>query len=46
MSHDCTVLHSGQVVDFAYIEAKGRAQVMWTRILAGGVETGFLVMGR
>ena len=46
MSHDCAVLHSGQVVDFIYVEAKGRAQVVWTRILAGGVETGFLVMGR
>jgi hypothetical protein len=43
MSHDCTSLHSGQVVEFAHIEASGRARVMWNRILAGGVESGFLV---
>jgi hypothetical protein len=43
MAHDCASLHSGQVVEFAHIEATGRAKVMWNRILAGGVETGFLV---
>ena len=43
MTHACTSLHSGQVVEFAHIEASGRARVMWNRILAGGVETGFLV---
>lgn len=43
MAHDCASLHSGQVVEFAHIEASGRAKVMWNRILAGGVETGFLV---
>jgi len=30
-------------VEFAHVEASGRARVMWNRILAGGVETGFLV---
>jgi len=44
MSHDCAWLHSGQVVEFAHVEATGRARVMWNRILAGGVETGFLVV--
>jgi hypothetical protein len=44
MSHDCASLHSGQVVEFSHLEAKGYAQVMWNRILAGGVETGFLVV--
>ena len=46
MTHDCTSLRSGQVVDFSHVEAKGRAQVMWTRILAEYVESGFLVMAR
>lgn len=43
MTHACTSLQSGQVVEFAHVEASGRARVMWNRILAGGVETGFLV---
>lgn len=43
MAHDFASLHSGQVVEFAHIEATGRAKVMWNRIQAGGVETGFLV---
>jgi hypothetical protein len=46
MAHDFASLHSGQVVEFAHIEATGRAKVMWNRILAGGVETGFLVFTR
>lgn len=46
MWHDCMALCSGQLVDFTHIEAKGRAQVIWTRILAEGVETGFLVVAR
>lgn len=46
MSHDCTSLRSGQVVHFVHVEAKGRAQVMWTRIVAECVETGFLVVAR
>jgi hypothetical protein len=46
MSHDCTALRSGQLVHFAHTEAQGRAQVIWTRILAEGVETGFLVVER
>jgi hypothetical protein len=44
MTHDCTELRSGQVVDFAHVEANGRAQVIWTRILAEGIESGFLVV--
>ena len=46
MAHDCTALRSGQVVSFAHVEARGRAQVMWTRILVESVESGFLVVGR
>ncbi len=43
MAHDCASLQSGQIVEFAHVEASGRARVMWNRIQAGGVETGFLV---
>ena len=46
MAHACASLQSGQLVDFKHVEAKGRAQVMWNRILAGGVETGFRVVMR
>ena len=46
MAHDFASLHSGQVVEFAHLEATGRAKVMWNRIMAGGVETGFLVFTR
>jgi len=38
MAHDCASLRSGQLVEFAHPEAKGRARVMWNRILADGVE--------
>ena len=43
MAHDCASLCSGQVVEFSHLEASGRARVMWNRIQAGGVESGFLV---
>jgi hypothetical protein len=46
MVHACASLCSGQLVEFAHIEAQGRAQVMWNRILAGGVESGFLVVAQ
>ncbi len=44
MEHDCASLRSGQIVKFEHAEAKGQAQVVWNRILAGGVETGFRVV--
>ena len=44
MKHICNSLRSGQVVDFSHVEAKGKAQVMWNRILDGGIETGFRVV--
>ena len=44
MAHDCVSLQSGQLVEFTHIEAQGRAKVMWNRILADGVESGFLVV--
>jgi hypothetical protein len=46
MAHECASLRSGQLVEFAHPEARGRARVIWNRILAGGVESGFLVVLR
>jgi hypothetical protein len=43
MAHDCSALTAGQYVGFAHVEAKGRARVVWTRILDDTVESGFLV---
>ena len=43
--HDCAELTSGQVVRFRLPNsAKGKARVVWTRILEGRVETGFLIL--
>ncbi len=44
MKHECASLHSGQIVEFSHQEATGKAQVVWNRILSGGVETGFFVV--
>jgi hypothetical protein len=44
MSHGWTSLEAGQVVEFSHIEAAGQARVMWNRILAERVESGFLVL--
>jgi hypothetical protein len=44
MAHHCAALMSGQVVEFSHVEAKGQARVVWTRILAQEVETGFVVV--
>jgi hypothetical protein len=43
MAHDCAALTAGQYVTFAHVEARGRARVVWTRILDDTVESGFLV---
>lgn len=43
MAHDCAALTAGQYVAFAHVEAKGRARVVWTRILDDSVESGFVV---
>jgi hypothetical protein len=43
MAHDCAALTAGQFVEFSHVEARGRARVVWTRILSGAVESGFLV---
>ncbi len=44
MAHSCVALTAGQVVDFSHVEAAGQARVMWNRVLAERVETGFLVV--
>jgi hypothetical protein len=43
MAHDCSALTAGQYVTFAHVEARGRARVVWTRILEDSVESGFVV---
>lgn len=43
MAHACSLLAAGQYVDFAHVEARGRARVVWTRIVSGAVESGFVV---
>jgi hypothetical protein len=43
MVHDCSALTAGQFVEFAHVEAKGRARVVWTRIVSGSVESGFVI---
>jgi hypothetical protein len=44
MAHGCASLEAGQLVEFSYPEAAGHARVMWNRILAERVESGFLVV--
>ena len=43
IAHDCAALTAGQYVAFAHVEARGRARVVWTRILDDSVESGFVV---
>jgi hypothetical protein len=45
MAHDCSALTAGQYVIFAHVEARGRARVVWTRIVDDSVESGFVVAG-
>jgi hypothetical protein len=44
MTHECTSLAAGQVVEFSHSETSGRARVMWNRIQDSRVETGFLLI--
>jgi hypothetical protein len=43
MAHDCAALTAGQYVAFSHVEAKGRARVVWTRIVDEAVESGFVL---
>lgn len=45
-SHQYTGLLTGQEVDFDHPAARGRARVMWTRILGSNVESGFLILSK
>ena len=43
-AHEHTGLVTGQEVEFEHPKARGRARVIWTRILGSSVESGFLVL--
>jgi len=43
MAHQCAGLTAGQYVQFAHVEARGRARVVWTRIVNHAIESGFVV---
>ncbi len=42
--HCCPNLSAGDELGFRHVWGKGRARVVWTRILASGVESGFLIV--
>lgn len=42
--HRCGELRTGQAVRFRHPAAEGEARVMWTRIAASGIESGFLLL--
>jgi len=42
--HSFSQLQPGQVVHFSHLVGRGTARVMWNRIIAERVETGFLVI--
>src|SRR5580704_6140689 len=44
MSHECSTLQAGQMVEFAREKTAGRARVIWNRIANAHVETGFLLV--
>lgn len=44
--HSFQTLVSGHIVEFAYKRQKGRARVVWTRILGDQVESGFMILPR
>jgi hypothetical protein len=45
-THSHAALSSGQPVSFRHSRGSGRARVMWTRILAPDVESGFLIVDK
>jgi hypothetical protein len=44
MAHNFVALAAGQVVEFSHVQAAGQARVVWNRVLAKRVETGFVVV--
>ena len=45
-THSHAALSSGQPVSFRHSVGSGRALVMWSRILAPDVESGFLILDK
>ena len=45
-THSLAALSSGQPVSFRHALGSGRALVMWSRILAPDVESGFLILDK
>jgi len=44
--HKCPAFYPGLEVVFTHSRSKGRARVVWNRILGEEVESGFLVLSR
>jgi|HubBroStandDraft_1064217.scaffolds.fasta_scaffold476994_2 hypothetical protein len=42
--HSSPTLRSGHIVEFELAGVSGRARVVWTRVLADQVESGFLIL--
>ena len=42
--HSFSSLRSGQEVLFSHAQGRGRARVMWTRVVPGSVSSGFFVL--
>jgi len=43
-THNCPALSGGEVVGFKHASGEGRARVVWTRIVSGQAESGFVVV--
>ena len=43
-AHTETALSPGEIVEFDWTSAHGRARVVWTRIMGDSVESGFLIL--
>ena len=43
-AHTETALSPGEIVEFDWTGAHGRARVVWTRIMGDSVESGFLIL--
>jgi hypothetical protein len=45
-AHQCRSLQTGEEVEFEHPQGSGRARVIWLRITAAQVESGFLITQR
>jgi len=41
-AHQFAMLQAGQELHYSYAESRGRARAMWTTVISGRIETGFL----